>query len=167
MDPTCQQETVQDDGGSVMVWGLCSWSDMGPLIRLHTTLTGEWYVSILHPFMSIVHSGGLGECKQDNATPHTSRVATDWLQEHFAEFRHFRWPPKSPDMSIIEHISDVLQRAVQKRSPPPLTPTDLSTALQDSWYQLPPELLQTLIESMSRLPSIYTLLAGVPVFLAL
>ncbi|GFX58705.1 transposable element tcb2 transposase [Trichonephila clavipes] len=41
-------------------------------------------------------------------------------------------------------------RAVQKRSPPPLTPTDLWTLLQDSWCQLPPALLQTLIESMTR-----------------
>ncbi|GFU73711.1 hypothetical protein TNCV_21961 [Trichonephila clavipes] len=40
-----------------------------------------------------------------------------------------------------EHIWDVLQRAVQKRSPSPLTPTHLWTALQDSWCQLPPALL--------------------------
>ncbi|GFX32042.1 hypothetical protein TNCV_4098921 [Trichonephila clavipes] len=36
--------------------------------------------------------------------------------------------------------------SVTKRSPPPLTPTDLWTALQDSWCQLPPALLQTLIK---------------------
>ncbi|GFX21522.1 transposable element tcb2 transposase [Trichonephila clavipes] len=64
--------------------------------------------------------------------PYTSRIATGWLQEHSSEFRHFRWPPKSPDMNIIEYIWDALQRAVQKRSPPPLTHTDLWTALQDS-----------------------------------
>ena len=114
-----------------MVWGVC-WRDMGPLIRLDTTLTGDSYVSILsdhlHPFMSIVHSDGLGQFQQDNATPHTSRIATKWLQEHSSDFRHFRWPPKSPDMNIIEHIWDALQRAVQKKSPPPLTPTYLWTA---------------------------------------
>ncbi|GFW59216.1 transposable element tcb2 transposase [Trichonephila clavipes] len=53
-------------------------------------------------------------------------------------------------MKIIEHTWDSLQRAIQKRSPPPLTLTDLLTALQDSWCQLPPALLQTLIESMPR-----------------
>ncbi|GFW36615.1 transposable element tcb2 transposase [Trichonephila clavipes] len=41
-----------------------------------------------------------------------------------------------------------MQRAVQKRSRPPLTPNDLWIALQGSWCQLPPALLQTLIESM-------------------
>jgi hypothetical protein len=34
MEPVCQQGTVQAAGGSVMVWGMCSWSDVGPLIWL-------------------------------------------------------------------------------------------------------------------------------------
>ncbi|GBM14906.1 hypothetical protein AVEN_213255-1 [Araneus ventricosus] len=59
---------------------VCSWRDMGPLTRLETTLTGGRYLSILsdhlHSFMSIVHSDGLGQFQQDNATPHASRVAT-------------------------------------------------------------------------------------------
>ncbi|GFW68769.1 transposable element tcb2 transposase [Trichonephila clavipes] len=53
-------------------------------------------------------------------------------------------------MNIIEYIWDAVQRAVQKRSPSPLTPTDLWTALQDSWCQLPPALLQTVIECLRR-----------------
>ncbi|GFX23587.1 transposable element Tcb2 transposase [Trichonephila clavipes] len=64
-DPTCQQGTVQAGGGSVIVWGLCSWRDMEPLIHLDMTLIGDRYVSILsdhlHLFMSIVHSDGLWE----------------------------------------------------------------------------------------------------------
>ncbi|GBM76031.1 hypothetical protein AVEN_53905-1 [Araneus ventricosus] len=79
-DPVCQQRTVQSSGASVMVWAVCSWRDMGPLIRLETTLTGDRYLSILpdhlHSFMSIVHSDGLGQFQQDTATPHASRVAT-------------------------------------------------------------------------------------------
>ncbi|GFX18329.1 transposable element Tcb2 transposase [Trichonephila clavipes] len=113
MDPTCQQGTVQARGASVMVWGACSWRDMGSLIHLDTTLTGD-------------------KC------------------EHSSEFILFLWPPKYPDINIIEYIWDALQRAVQKRCPSPLTPTDLWTALQDSWCQLPPALLQTLIESIVR-----------------
>ncbi|GFY00403.1 hypothetical protein TNCV_1664421 [Trichonephila clavipes] len=42
-----------------------------------------------------------------------------------SEFRHFRWPPKSSDMNIIEHISNAFHRVVQKKSPPLLNPTDL------------------------------------------
>ncbi|GFV66741.1 putative transposase [Trichonephila clavipes] len=55
--------------------------DMGSLISVDTTLTGDMYVSLLsphlHPFMSIVHPGGLGEFKQDNRTPHMSRIAAE------------------------------------------------------------------------------------------
>ncbi|GFS81101.1 transposable element Tcb2 transposase [Trichonephila clavipes] len=116
MDPTYQQGIAQAGGGSVMVWGMCSWRDMEPLILLDMTMRGDRYVSILfdqlHRFMSIVHSDGHGEFQQNNATPHTSRIATEWLQEHSLEFRHFSWPAKSPDMNIIEYIWDVLQRAV-------------------------------------------------------
>ncbi|GFW96724.1 transposable element tcb2 transposase [Trichonephila clavipes] len=81
---------------------------MGPLIHLDTTLTGDRYVSLLsdhlHPFMPIVHFDELGIYQRDNVTPHMSRIATYWLQKHSSEFRHFRWPPKSPDMNIIEYI---------------------------------------------------------------
>ncbi|GBO34914.1 hypothetical protein AVEN_46787-1, partial [Araneus ventricosus] len=49
--------TVQSGGASVMVWDVCSWRDMEPLIRLETTLTGDRYLSILSDhldsFMSI------------------------------------------------------------------------------------------------------------------
>ncbi|GBM93664.1 hypothetical protein AVEN_132447-1 [Araneus ventricosus] len=66
--------TVQSGGASVMVWDVCSWRDMGPLIRLETTLTGDRYLSTLsdhlHSFMAIVNSDGLGQFQQDNATPH-------------------------------------------------------------------------------------------------
>ncbi|GBM95625.1 LMBR1 domain-containing protein 2 [Araneus ventricosus] len=104
----------------------------------------------LHSFMSIVHSDGLGQFQQDNATPHASRVATKWLQEHSSDFRHFHWPPKSPEMDIIEDIRDDLLHAVEKKSPPPRTPMDLLTALQDSWCEFPPGYLQTPVESMPR-----------------
>ncbi|GFV16395.1 uncharacterized protein TNCV_1525411 [Trichonephila clavipes] len=71
------ERTVQAGGGSVMVWGVSVWLDMEPLMCLDTALTVYRYVSILSdhlkPFMSIVHSHGLG----DNATPHTSRIATE------------------------------------------------------------------------------------------
>ncbi|GBO45860.1 hypothetical protein AVEN_49319-1 [Araneus ventricosus] len=126
---------------------------MGPLIRLETNLTGDRYLNILsdhlHSFMSIVHSDGLGQFQQqDNATPHASRVATKWLQEHSCDFRHFHWPPKFPEMNIIEDIRDAFLYAIENRSPPPRTPMDLWTVLKDEWCELPPRYLQTLVESM-------------------
>ncbi|GBM67891.1 hypothetical protein AVEN_113942-1 [Araneus ventricosus] len=100
--------------------------------------------------MFIVHSDRLGQFKQDNATSHASRVATKWVQEHSSDFRHFHWPPKSPEMNIFEDIQDALLHAVEKRSPPPRTPMDLLTALQDSWFEFPSGYFQTPVESMPR-----------------
>ncbi|GBN77291.1 hypothetical protein AVEN_38300-1 [Araneus ventricosus] len=138
-----------------MVWDVCSWRDMGPLIRLETTLTGDRYLIILpdhlHSFIFIMHSDGLGQFQQDNATPHASIVATKWLQEHFYDFRHFHGHLNSQRRTLL-NISwmPCYMLFVEKRSPPPRTPMDLWTALQDSWCELPPGYLQTLIESMSR-----------------
>ncbi|GBM74407.1 hypothetical protein AVEN_203867-1 [Araneus ventricosus] len=102
--------------------------------------------------MSIVHSDGLGQFQQDNATPHASRVATKWLLENCSDFRHFHWPPKSPEMNIIEDIRDALIHAVEKRYPPPRTPMELLTALQGSWCEFLPGYLQTPVESMHVVP---------------
>ncbi|GBO27415.1 hypothetical protein AVEN_15900-1 [Araneus ventricosus] len=133
-----------------MVWDVCSWRNMGPLIRLEMTLTGDTYLSILynhlHSYMSIVHPNGFGQFQQDSATPHTSSVATKWLQEHSSDFRHFHCPPKSPDMNIIELICAALQCPVQKRSPQPRIPMDFRTSLCGK----PPGYLQTLVENMPR-----------------
>ncbi|GBO23551.1 hypothetical protein AVEN_222336-1 [Araneus ventricosus] len=133
---------------------MCSWRDMGPLIRLEMTLTGDRYLRILsdhlHSFMSNVHSDGLGQFQQDNATPHTSRVATKWLQEHSSDFRYFHWPPKSTEKNIIEYILDAFLHAVEKRSPPTLTSMDFLTALQDSWCEFTPGYLQTSVECIPR-----------------
>ncbi|GBM86690.1 hypothetical protein AVEN_29835-1 [Araneus ventricosus] len=93
---------------------------------------------------------GAGQFQQDSATPHASRVATKWLQKHSSDFRHFHWPPKSPEMNIIGDIRDALLHAVEKRSPPPRTTMALLTALQDSLCEFPPGYRQTPIESMPR-----------------
>ncbi|GFT67647.1 hypothetical protein TNCV_2361991 [Trichonephila clavipes] len=45
MDLTCPQGTVQAGGGSGILWGVCSWRDMGSLIRLDTTLTGTCHAA--------------------------------------------------------------------------------------------------------------------------
>ncbi|GBN00282.1 hypothetical protein AVEN_216175-1 [Araneus ventricosus] len=149
--------TIQSGGASVMVWKVCSWRDMGPLIRLEPTLTGDMYLSILsdhlHSFMPIVHSDVLGKFQQDTATPHASRVATKWLQEHSFDFRHFHSLPKSPEVNIIKDIRDALLHAFEKRSPPPRTPMDLLTALQNSWCEFPLGYFQTPVESMPRFAS--------------
>ncbi|GFX01852.1 uncharacterized protein TNCV_370411 [Trichonephila clavipes] len=60
----------------------------------------------------------------------------------------WRQPRESMDPTGQQGTVQVGGGFVMKRSPPPLTPTDLWTALQNPCCQLPPALIQTLIESM-------------------
>ncbi|GBM00383.1 hypothetical protein AVEN_179200-1 [Araneus ventricosus] len=127
-----------------MVWDVCSWRDMGPLIRLEMTLTGNRYLSI-HVHCAFRRIGTIpgGQCD-------TPRVESCYqvAPEHSSDFRHFHWPRKSPEMNIIEDIRDALLHAVENRSPPPRTPMDLWTILKDEWCELPSRYIQTLVESM-------------------
>ncbi|GFX98452.1 transposable element Tc1 transposase [Trichonephila clavipes] len=44
--------------------------------------------------------------QQDNAHPHTARVAQDFLRH----FQTLPWPARSPDLSPVEHVWDQLKR---------------------------------------------------------
>ncbi len=59
MDPSCFVSTVQAAGGGVMVWGIFSWHNLGPLVPIEHRLNTTAYLSIVadhvHPFMTTVY----------------------------------------------------------------------------------------------------------------
>ncbi|GFV53470.1 hypothetical protein TNCV_3446041 [Trichonephila clavipes] len=64
MNPICQLWNVQADVGAAMVWGVCNWRDMGSLIRLGMTLTGDSFehrrqndLGRFHPNLEGEHPG--------------------------------------------------------------------------------------------------------------
>ncbi|GFW94350.1 DDE_3 domain-containing protein [Trichonephila clavipes] len=66
------------------------------------TLTGQRYVDdILRPHVGPFLNGLPGAIfQQDNARPHTARVAQDFLRH----FKTFPWPSRSPDLFPVEHV---------------------------------------------------------------
>ncbi|GFW57980.1 DDE_3 domain-containing protein [Trichonephila clavipes] len=72
------------------------------------TLTGQRYVDdILRPHVGHFLNGLPGAIfKQDNARPHTARVAQDFLRH----FQTLPWPVRSPDLSPVELVWDQLKR---------------------------------------------------------
>ncbi|GFX19133.1 transposable element Tcb2 transposase [Trichonephila clavipes] len=72
----------------VMVWGLIAYDSWSTLIVMCGTLTGQRYVDdILRPHVGTFLNGLPGAIfQQDNARPHTARVAQDFL-------RHFQTLP--------------------------------------------------------------------------
>ncbi|GBM34573.1 hypothetical protein AVEN_171623-1 [Araneus ventricosus] len=100
---------------------------------------GQRYVDdILRPHVGPFLNGlpGVG-FQQDNARPHTARVAQDFLRH----VQTLPWPAHSPGLSPIEHVWDQLKRQM------PLCHSvhGLEVAFQDLWVHLPQDNFRHLI----------------------
>ncbi|GFV59693.1 DDE_3 domain-containing protein [Trichonephila clavipes] len=71
--------------------------------------------------------------QQDNARPHTERVAQDF-QRHV---QTLPWPTRSPDLSPVVHVWDQLKRQM----PSCHSVHDLELAAQDLWAHLPQDFI--------------------------
>ncbi|GFW39673.1 transposable element Tcb2 transposase [Trichonephila clavipes] len=137
---TVLRHTVRTAG--VMVWGVIAYDSRSTLIVMRRTLTGQRYVDdILRPNVEPFINGLSGTIFQkDNASPHTARVAQDFL-------RHFQtvpWPTRSPDLSPVEHAWDQLKRQMSSCH----SVHDLELAVQDLWAHLPQDNIRCPINSM-------------------
>ncbi|GFW00992.1 transposable element Tcb2 transposase [Trichonephila clavipes] len=85
-----------------MVWGATAYDSRSTLIVIRGTLTGQRYVYyILRPHVGPFLNGLPGAIfQQDNARPHTARVAQDFLRH----FQTLLWPARSPDLCRGEHV---------------------------------------------------------------
>ncbi|GFX46463.1 DDE_3 domain-containing protein [Trichonephila clavipes] len=74
------------------------------LIVMRGSLTGQHYVDdILRSHVGSFLNGLPGAIfQQDNARPHTARVAQDFLRH----FQILHWLARSPDLSPVEHVWD-------------------------------------------------------------
>ncbi|GFX52466.1 DDE_3 domain-containing protein [Trichonephila clavipes] len=125
----------------VIVWGSVAYDSRSTLIVMRGTLTGQRYVDdILRPHVGPFLNGLPGAIfQQDNARPHTARVAQDFLRH----FQTLPWPARSPDLSRVEPVWDQLKRQM----PSCHYVHDLELAVQDLWAHLPQENIRCLINS--------------------
>ncbi|GFT38062.1 transposable element Tc1 transposase [Trichonephila clavipes] len=112
------------------------------LIVMLGTLTGQRYVDdILRTHVGPFLNGLPGAIsQQDNACPHTGRVAQDFLRH----FQTLPLPARSLDLSPVEHVWDQLKRQM----PSCHSVHDLELSVQDLWTHLPQDNIRRLINSM-------------------
>jgi len=84
--------------------------------------------------------------QQDNDPKQTSKLAQDWFKK--SKFNVLNWAPSSPDMNIIEHVWDYLDRMVRTRSPLPANCDEMWVALQEEWAGIEDDYLEKLYQSM-------------------
>ncbi|GFW72775.1 transposable element Tcb2 transposase [Trichonephila clavipes] len=125
------------DDNRVRVWRRSAYDSRSTLIVIRGILRGQRYVDdILRPYVGPLLNG-LPEAifQQDNARPHTARVAQDFLRP---------WPARSSDLSPVEHVWDQLKRQM----PSCHSVHDLELAVQDLWAHLPQDNIRCLINLM-------------------
>ncbi|GFX09875.1 transposable element Tcb2 transposase [Trichonephila clavipes] len=126
----------------VIVWGAIAYDSRSTLIVMRGALTVQRYVDdILRPHVGPFLNGLPGAFfQQDNARPHTARVAQNFLRH----FQGLPWPARSPYLSPVEHVWDQLKRQI----PSCHSVHDLELAVQDLWAHLPQDNIRCLINSM-------------------
>lgn len=148
----CIREHDRYGGGSVMVWAGVSATRRTDLVSIQGTLTGQRYVNeVLRPHV-LPLSMAVGRnflFQQDNARPHIARVARDCLHE--GNVNVLDWPSRSPDLSPIEHLWDILGRRVRDSYQfPAATLEELQHRLLEQWQRIPQRDIRHLIMSMRR-----------------
>lgn len=143
---TCLRPRHTGPTPGVMVWGAISYDSRSTLVVIPRTLTANLYVSlviqpVVLPFMNSIQGGVF---QQDNARPHTAVVTQHALQS----VDMLPWPARSPDLSPIEHVWDIIGRQLQRHPQPALTVPALTAQVQQAWNSIPQTDIRHLYDTM-------------------
>ncbi|CAH1989820.1 unnamed protein product [Acanthoscelides obtectus] len=134
----------------VMVWGAIGYGSRSPLIYIRGNMNAQRYIhEVLEPHL-LHYLDTLADptFQHDNARPHVARVTIDFFQHN--DVTLLPWPPRSPDLSPIEHVWDMMGRRLLNLQRPPQTLEALREELVVAWNEIPQEDINHLIRSMPR-----------------
>ncbi|GBN26584.1 Transposable element Tc3 transposase [Araneus ventricosus] len=88
------------------------------------------------------------EYQHDNARIHSSNATKNYL--NWKNVTVLEWPPMNPDLNPIEIVWGIMPRKVYGNGGQFYSLNALKTAIESAWYNLEPEILQTLFMSMEK-----------------
>lgn len=145
----CVVRTVKHDI-KINVWGCFSAHGVGSIALVDGILDQYQYMDILEnemlPSAQNLFADGPWTFQQDNDPKHTAINTRNWFINHQVPLSE--WPAQSPDLNPIENLWSILDKRCAKRAPN--TAAELFQSLEEEWYQLPTDLLTTLVHSMPR-----------------
>jgi transposase len=149
--PKCLVPTVKSNSTGVMVWGCFRGGQIGPLIMVEGIINADEYINILEqqvlPMLPDFLSDDEVYFQDDNAPIHRANRVLSWKERN--GIKSMPWPAQSPDLNPIEHLWDELERRVRKHSSKWTNIQDMKNSLLEEWNNIPTEVCQNLVSSMT------------------
>ena len=114
----CLKKTVKHGGSSVVVWGMISAEEPGPLICLNGKVNAEVYKQLLlQHLLPYLDTTRLQPPTfiQDDAPRHTARKVTAFFDDE--NLSVMEWPSQSPDLNPIKNIWKIIEDRAHFRNP--------------------------------------------------
>lgn len=143
------KSTVKHGGGSVNVWGCLGSVGTGPIHRINGIMDRFIYKDILQDVMLPFFRRKMPRGKKfqhDNDPKHTSQYVKNFLGQQ--KIHVLEWPSQSPDLNLIEHAWDYVEKQIRTRKHTNLN--DLFNHIDEEWRKIPQEYIDKLFESMPR-----------------
>ncbi|HND86602.1 MAG TPA: transposase [Pseudobdellovibrionaceae bacterium] len=147
--PELQQNKRHSGGGGVMIWAAIGWRGKSQVAFLEGNQNSEKYLNTLEHYLLPCGAqiGGRNWIfMQDNASIHSSRATTAWLEQR--HIRVLQWPAKSPDLNIIENVWAVMSSIVYKDGKQYDNVRDLKVGILAAWAQISGEYRRKLFNSI-------------------
>ena len=117
-----------------MAWGTISYNSWSHLVFLRGKVNSARYIAqIVNPeLLPFIPLDGDVIFQQDNARLHTVAVT----QRTLRNVKEMPWPARTPDLSPIEHVCDMMKRELILSAESDTTIAELRQRVQDTWEYL-------------------------------
>ena len=128
--------------------GAISYNSRSQLVFIEGSLNARRYVNnilrpVAIPFLSHINGAIF---QQDNALPHTANISRASLRQ----IELLPWPARSPDLSPIEHVWDIIGRRLRAASQSVQNIAQLRGQIGQAWSDIPQDEIRNLFDSMPR-----------------